>query len=48
MLRMKQPSTFLKIKGHKHKIFSLRIGQDKMGKSVLTSPQHQHHLLHHN
>ena len=48
MLRTKQPSTFSKIKGHKHNIFSLRIGQDKMGKSVLTSPQHQYRLLHHN
>ena len=48
MLRTKQPSTFSKIKGHKHNIFSFRIGQDKMGKSVWTSPQHQYRLLHHN
>ena len=39
---------FLKFKGHNHNIFSLRIGEDKTGKSVLTSPQHQYHLLHHN
>ena len=34
------PSTFLKIKGHKHNIFSLRIGQDKIGNhqsSLLTT-----------
>ena len=39
---------FLKIKGHKHNIFSLRIGRDKMRKSVLTSSQHQYHVLNHN
>ena len=39
---------FLKIKGHKHTIFSLHIGQNKTEKSVLTSPQHQYRLLHHN
>ena len=36
---------FLKIKGHTHNIFSLRIGQDKTGKSILTSPQHQYRYL---
>ena len=31
----KMAKYFLKIKGHKHNIFSLRTGQDKMGKSIL-------------
>ena len=31
---------FLKIKDHTHNIFSSQIGQDKTGKSILTSPQH--------
>ena len=39
---------FLKIKGHKHNIFSLQIGQDKTERSALTSPQHQYCLLYHN
>ena len=38
---------FLKIKGHTH-ILNLAIGQDKTGKSILTSPQHQYRCLHPN
>ena len=30
---------FLKIKGHTNDIFSLRIGLDRKGKSILTGPQ---------
>ena len=48
MLRTKQSSNFQRERGYKHTIFSLRIGQDKTGKSVLTSPQYQYRLLHHN
>ena len=37
-----------KIQDHTHNIFSLRIGPDKMGKSIITSPQHQYRYLHRN
>ena len=48
MLITKRRSTFLRIKGHRHNIFNFQIGQHKMGKSVLTSSQHQYCLLHNN